>query len=291
VLAPRPSYPLFEHLAGLDGVALEPFDLVQDAGRWRVDFDSLERAATPGTRAVLVVSPNNPTGSCLSPDEIARLGAFCAARSLALVGDEVFAGYSWSGAAPPSVLTQRSALTFVLGGLSKSCGLPQLKLGWIAAGGPEPLVREALERLEIACDAYLSVATPVQLALPSLLSAGALVRDRIRARIATNLAALDAALLAGPPALAGIDRPRTVLPSSESLVRLPGDAGWYAVLALPHSVSEEPLVLSLLERDRVLVHPGWFFDFASDGFVVVSLLPPPGVLARGVAALSQRATD
>lgn len=271
VLVARPTYPLFDHLAGLDGVEIAPFDVVLDAGRWRIDFESLERAATAGARAVLVVSPNNPTGACLTREEIDRLGAFCASRSLALIGDEVFADYSWSAASPPSVLTQHAALAFSLGGLSKSCGLPQLKLGWIAAGGPERLVREALDRLEIACDAYLSVSTPVQLALPSLLSSGALVRDRIRTRIGTNLAALDAALRSHP-----------------SLRRLPADAGWYAVLALPASLSEESLVLSLLERDHVLVHPGFFFDFASDGYVVVSLLPRPADFSRGLAALLRR---
>jgi aspartate/methionine/tyrosine aminotransferase len=274
VLVPRPGYPLFEHLAGLEGVAVASFDLRYDA-RWRVDFDGLQKAAAIArARAVVVVSPNNPTGSCLTGDEIRRLGAFCAERGLALVGDEVFADYSWSGEPPPSVLSQDAALAFSLGGLSKSAGLPQLKLGWMIAGGPRDLVREALGRLEIACDAALSVATPVQHALPALLRDGAVVRDRIRARIATNLAALDSALRSRP-----------------SCRRLRADGGWSAVIQVPATRPDEELLLELLAEDRVLAHPGYFFDFEADGFVVVSLLPRPDDFTRGIGALLSRAAE
>jgi aspartate/methionine/tyrosine aminotransferase len=271
VSVPRPGYPLFEHLTALEGVATDPYELVYD-GAWRVDFTSLERAFGPRTRAILAVSPNNPTGSCLTTEEIARLATACRARSLALVGDEVFADHAWNGPPPPSVLEQERALTFALGGLSKSVGLPQLKLAWIAVGGPRDLVAEALDRLEVVCDAYLSVATPVQLALPGLLERGALVRERIRARVAGNLAVLDAALARHP-----------------ACRRLRADGGWCAVLRIPAADSEEAIVLDLLERDHVLVHPGYFFDFPSEGFVVVSLLPPAEELRRGVDLMLARA--
>ena len=275
VLAPRPSYPLLDHLARLEGVALAPYDLVYE-DRWRVDFESVERALGPRSRAIVAVSPNNPTGSCLTQEEIERLAALAEQRGLALIGDEVFADYAWSVAdeahVPRSVLAQDRALAFSLGGLSKSAGLPQLKLAWIAAGGPPRLVAEALGRLEIACDAFLSVGTPVQLALPELLREGAIVRRRIRERIATNLRALDAALAGAP-----------------SCRRLAAEGGWYAVIRSPAATSEDDFAVDLLVRDRVLVHPGYLFDFAREGFTIVSLLPRPEDFARGVGLLLRRA--
>jgi aspartate/methionine/tyrosine aminotransferase len=270
VLVPRPSYPLFDHLTKLEGVTATHYELSYE-GRWRVDLKSLERGVSSRTKAVLVVNPNNPTGSFLTQDEIKSLAELCRLRSLALIGDEVFADYSWTGASPASVVAQDAALTFSLGGLSKAVGLPQLKLGWIAASGPPELVGEALERMEIICDAFLSVATPVQLGLPELLKEGVFVRDQIRKRIGENLRQLEDAIRRHP-----------------SCQQLRADGGWYAVVKVPATASEEALVIDLLERDRVLVHPGYFFDFPSEGFIVVSLLPRVAAFGRGIEAVLRR---
>jgi aspartate/methionine/tyrosine aminotransferase len=254
VLAPRPSYPLFDYLAALEGVELVPYDLQYD-GAWHLG----PLPSAPRARAVLVVSPNNPTGNVLARDElraIERLG-------LPVISDEVFAPYTPE---PLSVADEARVLAFSLGGLSKSAALPQLKLAWIRAGGPEPARREALARLELIADTYLSVSTPVQLAAPRLLAAAAALRAQIAARVAANRALLQAA---APPAV-------TVLPA---------DGGWYAVLRFPATETDEALALRLLRDHDVHVHPGYFFDFGPGTWLVVSLLPPPDVFAAGVARL------
>ena len=268
VLVPRPSYPLFEPLAALDAVAPRAYDLDIHGG-WTIDVSSVERAITPRTRALLVVTPNNPTGSLVSDDELDRLAAICAPRGIAMVADEVFADYELEPGAlsrAGRVASRADVLSFSLGGLSKSIGLPQVKLGWIAVAGPEPLARAALERLEHVSDAYLAVSTPVQIAAPALLARGAAIRLQIAERVAVNYRMLKA----GGDALA----PCRVLRS---------DAGWYAVLHVPSLEPEEDLVLRLLATDEVLVHPGYFFDFPRESFLVVSLLPPPAAFAEAVA--------
>lgn len=272
VLIPAPSYPLFEYLAQMESVSVRPFRLDYH-GEWSIDLDGLRRQATPRTRAVVVVNPNNPTGSYLKRAELDALAAFCAARGLALIGDEVFAEYVLDADLPRtcSVLAQRRALTFSLGGLSKSLGLPQLKLGWMAVGGPDDLARQALERLELICDTYLSVATPVQEALPSLLNYGAVVRTLIRERVTRNYRAL-----------------REMIASYHSVTALPTEGGWYVVLQVAAMQSEESIVLQLLEQDRVLVHPGYFFDFPREAFLVVSLLPPAEVFDRAMRRVLER---
>ena len=257
ILIPRPSYPLFDHLTRLDLVGARPYDL-EYHGAWRIDFASLERAFTPRTRAVLVVSPNNPTGSFIDRAEFERLQTICAARNVAIIGDEVFADYELEPDATQRagrIATARSALTFALGGLSKSVGLPQVKLGWIAVAGPPVLVEAAMPRLELICDTYLSVSTPVQSAAAALLDRGAEIRTRIHDRVRANYAALRET----------VDR----VPSCRVLR---SDAGWYAVLQVPTFESEEDLALRLLTRDGVVVHPGYFFDFPRESFLVVSLL-------------------
>jgi len=269
VLVPTPSYPLFDHLTALDGVTPLPYRLDYH-GRWTLALDDLDLAWTPGVRAVLVVSPNNPTGSLVQPDEFEGLAARCARRGAALIVDEVFADYVLAPVV--QVGLPMECLTFRLGGLSKSAGLPQVKLGWIAAAGPDALVCEALERLEVICDAYLSVSTPVQTAASTLIASGAQVRQRILDRVRTNLATL-ASLASTHPAIH----------------LLPVDGGWSAVLRVPSTRSEEDLVLELLERDDVLVHPGFFFDFAHEAFLVVSLLPEPATFAEGTRRLVERA--
>jgi len=277
VLVPRPSYPLFELLAPLDGIRAVPYVLDFEAG-WAIDLASVGAAVTPRTRAIFVVNPNNPTGSYVRRRELDALAAFSAERGAAIVGDEVFYEFPLgpNGATPADaarVIGQTSALAFSLGGLSKSAGLPQLKLGWIAVSGPPPLVSEALERLELICDAYLPVATPVQLAAPVLLAAGETIRGRIRDRLHRNHDRMVAEVAPHP-----------------SIRVLPAEGGWYAILHVPALRSEEELALDLLERDRVVVHPGYFFDFPREAFLVVSLLPPADAFAEGVKRVVARAT-
>jgi len=273
VLVPRPSYPLFEHLTGLELVAACSYDLEPDA-RWGIDFTSIERSVTPRTRAVLVVSPNNPTGSYVSAEDYARLAEFCARRDVAIIADEVFADYELTSGAvrKAGVLArQPDVLGFSLGGLSKSIGLPQIKLAWIAVSGRDAVVRTALDRLELICDSYLSVSTPVQVAAAELLARGAGVRDQIRCRVSSNYRQLQTRV-AGAPAC-------RVLPS---------DGGWYGVVQVPSLEPEESLAVGLLVDDGVLAHPGYFFDFPRESFLIVSLLTPEGPFAEGVDRLLRR---
>ena len=280
VLIPQPSYPLFEWLTRLDNVSARPYRL-EYHGRWSIDRQDLERALTPRTRAVLVVSPNNPTGARLDDDDRDWLVEVCQARGLAMIADEVFADYplavgsgrsAWGlglGPTGGSILAGESrVLTFSLGGLSKSAGLPQVKLGWIGVSGPDDLVGDAIDLLGVIGDTYLSVSTPVQVAAPRLIEAGREIRTAIQARLDLNLAALRAAI-GGHPSVALLDP----------------EAGWSAVLRVPAVESEEQLVLRLLRDAHVLVHPGYFFDFAHEAFVVVSLLPDPAVFGEGIGRL------
>lgn len=272
VLVPRPSYPLFEHLTRLEGVRTMPYDL-EYHGRWEIDFTALA-AAPAGTRAVLVVSPNNPTGSYVSASEASRLADLCKARGWALIVDEVFADYPLDVETPQTDLASRlDVLTFSLGGASKSLGLPQVKLGWIVVGGPGPQRRAALEALEIVADTFLSVNTPVQTAASHLLAAAAGVRHAIHARVRANLA--RARHIAGR------------YPASEVL-RVEG--GWSAVVRVPTRGPEDALVMDLLRGERVLVHPGYFFDFARESYLVVSLLPPEETFADGFERVLRRAS-
>ncbi len=270
VLVPIPSYPLFDHLSRLDAVRVHNYHL-EYHGRWMVDGHSVDTVWTPHTRALLAVSPNNPTGSSLSGDEWRMLSARCAERHAALIVDEVFADYPLSEDGTNPVEAPGDALTFRLGGLSKSAGLPQVKLGWVVVDGPATLVRDAIERLEVICDTYLSVSTPVQVAAPELIARGAEVREAILARVRANMAMLHATAAEYP-----------------SVDVLPADAGWSAVLRVPSRQSEEEMVLDLLERDDLLVHPGYFFDFSHEAFLVVSLLPAPDLFRDGVRRLMDR---
>jgi alanine-synthesizing transaminase len=272
VLVPRPSYPLFEHLTALESVEAVPYALDAHAG-WRLDVDAIAAAIDARTKAVLVVSPNNPTGSIVEPRDLDALVALAAMHQVALIGDEVFADYPLGGAGTgPSVLQQRRALAFGLGGLSKSVGLPQVKVAWIGVSGPSPLVDEALCGLEIVADTFLSVSTPAQLALPELLAGGVAVRTGVQRRLARNLAAL-----------------RTAADAASSLTLHEPSGGWSVVLQVPATASEEALALAMVEEDGVLVHPGYFFDFPREAFVVLSLLPEPAVFDAGVARLIARA--
>jgi alanine-synthesizing transaminase len=268
VLVPSPSYPLFEHLARLESVRGVPYRLAYD-GAWHVDLQSVRRALTPRTRAIIAVNPNNPTGSFLKRDELAAL----ASLGLPLVGDEVFGEFSLrdDAARAPSVLAASGApLVFSLGGLSKSAALPQMKLAWIAVGGePEP-VDSALARLEVIADAFLSVGAPVQHALPAIFATRATAVDAIRRRTRANLASLRT----------------TVAGTAASLLDVEG--GWYATLRLPRTQTEEQWAVELLEEDGVHVHPGHFFDFEEEAYVVLSLISPEAELQEGTKRIVTR---
>jgi hypothetical protein len=267
VLVPRPGYPLFEFLATLESVRVLPYPLAHD-GEWHLDVAGLREALGPRTRAIVIVSPHNPTGACLKRDERDALETLCARRRVALVSDEVFADYFFRDdpRRAASVARDGPALAFALGGLSKSCGLPQLKLAWTAVTGPEPLRRDALARLEVVADTYLSVSTPVQVAAPELLARREELAAPIRARVRANLESLRAAIGPGCPA-----------------TLLEPQGGWSAVLRVPATRTEEERVTRLLEERDVLVHPGYFFDFPHEAFLVLSLLPPEDDFAEGVA--------
>jgi hypothetical protein len=265
VLIPEPSYPLFELLTQLDGVEAVPYRL-EEHGAWSIDRESVIAGCGLRTRAVLVASPNNPTGSMLRRDDHEWLVAFAQERDLALISDEVFADFPIAPRADRSSLLDESrVLTFTLGGLSKSAGLPQVKLGWMVVSGPAGGVAQALERLEVICDTYLSVSTPVQVAAPRLIAESAPVRDAIRTRIHENYRVL-------------VD----VATAYSSLRVVPPEGGWSALIQVPETIGEEALVLRLLTDARVVVHPGYFFDCHRGAHIVVSLLPEPGAFAAGI---------
>jgi aspartate/methionine/tyrosine aminotransferase len=269
ILVPRPSYPLFGYLAGLNDLEPIPYPLRYGNGGWRIDLEALRGAVTGAVRAVVVVHPNNPTGSFVREEEQAALRELCRYRGLALIADEVFADYAYGpGPVPPRFGGREGPLTFALGGLSKYAGLPQMKLAWIVAGGPDAQVREAMARLDVISDTYLSVATPVQRALPSLLDLSDGIRASIRERVSGNRRTVDRLALA-----------------SRSVRVLAADGGWYAVLSGPEGRDDEAWSLDLLEREGVLVHPGHFYDFEADGHLVVSLLPEPGLFCDAMSAI------
>jgi alanine-synthesizing transaminase len=264
VLVPKPSYPLFEFLADLQDVRLKPYPLLYDHG-WQIDFPSLEKAIAPRTRAVVFVHPNNPTGSYASADERAQLNSFCRKHGLALIVDEVFLDYPSDGFLRPSFIGNQDVLSFTLSGLSKIAGLPQMKLAWVATSGPASDVSAAMERLEVIADTYLSMNAPIQLAAGTLLEQRKTIQPLILGRVRTNLAQFDRQLAL-----------------QESSQRLQVDGGWYAVLRVPVTRSDEDLAIELLHQASVLVHPGHFYDFPSDGYLIVSLLTPPTEFREGV---------
>ncbi|MBA3270541.1 MAG: pyridoxal phosphate-dependent aminotransferase [Acidobacteria bacterium] len=274
VLVPQPSYPLFEHLTVLESVEARPYRL-EYHGTWRIDIDHLRAQVHSRTKALLIVSPNNPTGSRLHRDDLVAVAELCASRDMLLIGDEVFSDFPLDFAPhAASVLSGRDALVCSLGGLSKSVGLPQVKVGWIGFAGPADRLDALLRAYEVIADTYLSVSTPAQTALPDLLDRGAAVRTQIQHRVTGNLRALRAAVARTP-----------------SVTVLTVEGGWSAVLQVPAYRSEEALVLELLMEDHVLVHPGFFFDFEREAFLIVSLLAEPTQFARGIARLLARASQ
>ncbi len=264
VLVGTPSYPLFEYLADIQDVRLISYDLVYDHG-WQVDFHSLRQKLTSRTRAIMLVHPNNPTGSYVSDNERRELEAIAREHELALVVDEVFLDFPLDGIRHTSFVTNADALTFTLSGLSKICALPQMKLAWLVASGPEELKKEALGRLEVIADTYLSPSAPIQHATADFLAMRNAVQDQLMTRARANLAELDLRLT-----------------GQQLCQRLNCEGGWYGVLRVPVTRTDEQLAVELLEKQSVLVHPGLFFDFRSDGYLVLSLITPEPIFAEGV---------
>lgn len=267
VLVPVPSYPLLEYLASLQDVRLVPYPLLYDHG-WQMDLNALEASLTTRCRAVVVIHPNNPTGSFVTAAEAHALTRLCATRNLALVADEVFLDFAYDGQVQSSFSQHQEALTFTLSGLSKLCGLPQLKVAWIAASGPPPLLHSALARLEMMADTYLSVNTPAQLSLAGLLDRRERFQKQVRARVINNLCEMDRQLSHHP-----------------GCRKLDAEAGWYAVIRIPAVGSDQDLCLRLLQEQGVLAHPGHFYDFAREGHLITSLILPSPAFAEGLQRL------
>lgn len=267
LLIPSPSYPLFDYLAEIQDVKLVRYPLVYDHG-WQIDFHALEGAITAHTRGVIVVHPNNPTGHFTGVADLAKLNAICAARQMALVADEVFLDFGLGGERAASFATNAGALTFAMSGLSKICGLPQMKIAWLITSGPADLKAQALARLEVIADTYLSMSAPLQAATPALLIERHAFQKQLMERVRANLAELDAQLA-----------------RQKSCSRLEVEGGWYAVLRVPATRSDEELALELLAKKDVYMHPGHFYDFPGDGYLVVSLITPKTEFSEGIAQL------
>jgi aspartate/methionine/tyrosine aminotransferase len=267
VLVPQPTYPLFDFLADIQDVKLRPYNLFYDHG-WHIDFGGISKGITERTRAVLVVNPNNPTGSFVHQQELRQLASVCRDRDLALISDEVFLDYEVENAAEVSAAFSRECLSFALSGLSKISCLPQMKLAWIAVNGPNELQRDAHARLEIIADTYLSVNAPIQHALPELLAQRNHIQPQLLKRARSNLRFLD-----------------EYLQSAKAVQRLRVEGGWYAVLRVPAKESDEDLAIALIDRAGVIVHPGHFYDFLQDGYLVVSLITPEVEFQNGIASI------
>ena len=290
LLVPAPSYPLFGFLADISDVRLVSYALIYDHG-WQIDFHALEQAITPQTRGVIVVNPNNPTGNFIKPEEMARLNEICSARQLAVIADEVFLDYAHldgagyrdggyreaakfprarggSNKPPASYAANAGALTFTMSGLSKISGLPQMKASWLVTSGAEPLKAQALGRLEVVADTYLSMNSPVQLAVPVFLQQRHGIQKQLMARIRRNVAELDRQLGA-----------------KKACTRLVVEGGWYAVLRVPVTRSDDDLAVELLKTRNIYVHPGHFYDFPTDGHLIVSLIMPEQGFAEGIRLL------
>ena len=275
VLVPAPSYPLFDFLAALQDVTLARYQLLYDHG-WQIDFHSLqtaiENASRAGSkcRAVLVVHPNNPTGSYVKPSEAGELNRICAANQMAIIADEVFLDYSLLSQSPMTFSSNCEALTLTLSGLSKISGLPQMKVAWTAVSGPDAPKAEALRRLEVIADTYLSMSAPLQLAVPVMLEERLSIHRQLMYRIRENLAELDAQLAA-----------------QKLCHRLQVEGGWYVTLRVPVIESDEELAIRMLQETGVLVQPGHFYDFPADGYLVVSLITESQVFRKGIQHLLQ----
>ena len=267
VLIPTPGYPLFDLLADIQDVRLVRYPLIYDHG-WQIAFHALEAALTPRTRAIIVVHPNNPTGHFVKPDERSGLNRICAGRQLAIIADEVFLDFALSSKRHLSWVANSEVLTFTMSGLSKMCGLPQMKAAWLAASGPKDLKTRALERLEVIADTYLSMNAPIQHAIPEFLQQRHEFQRQLMSRVRGNLAELDRQLA-----------------TQKACSRLEIEGGWYAVLRVPATRTDEEVALDLLEKEGVYVHPGHFYDFPADGYLIVSLIGSEQEFGEGIRRL------
>jgi aspartate/methionine/tyrosine aminotransferase len=267
VLIPTPSYPLFDLLADIQDVRLVRYPLIYDHG-WQIDFFALEALLNTRTRAVVVVHPNNPTGHFTKHDERLRLNQICADRQIAVIADEVFLDFSLYAKPPISWAANAETLTFTMSGLSKICGLPQMKVAWLAVSGPKDLKAQALDRLEVIADTYLSMNAPVQHAIPQFLEQRHEFQRQLMSRVTGNLAELDRQLATQKPCS-----------------RLEIKGGWYAVLRVPATRTDEEVALDLIEKKGVYVHPGHFYDFPTDGYLIVSLIAAENEFAEGIKRL------
>jgi hypothetical protein len=272
VLVPRPSYPLFQFLLEINDVDFDYYPLSYDGQKWHLDYEALERLVDSKTKAIILVNPNNPTGSYISRAELNFLNEFCCKHQMAIISDEVFFEYALSKGDFTSCAGNPSALTFVLGGLSKTLGLPQMKCAWILASGPQAVLQESLSRLEIIADTYLSVNTPVQNALAAWLEYAPNLQGQIISRAQENGQWLKTYLDRHMP--------------SVSLLSLQG--GWYATLRIPAVKSEEEWVLEFIREDHVSVYPGYFFDFDREAYIILSLLPPAPIFQEAVTRIMRR---
>jgi len=267
VLIPTPSYPLFDLLADIQDVRLVRYPLVYDHG-WQIDFHALEAACSSRTRGIIVVHPNNPTGHFTKAEERSRLNGICAGRQIAVIADEVFLDFAVSTKHHPSWVANSDALTFTMSGLSKMCGLPQMKVAWLAVSGPKDRKTQALDRLEVVADTYLSMNAPIQHAIPEFLKLRHEFQQQLMSRVRGNLAELNRQLA-----------------TQKACGRLEIEGGWYAVLRVPATRTDEEVALDLLEKKGVYVHPGHFYDFPTDGYLIVSLIAPEQEFAEGIKRL------
>lgn len=269
VLAPQPSYPLFDYLAQVNDVSLRHYQLRYEY-EWHIDIQSIRENISPNTKAIILVHPHNPTGMFLKKGEFATIKTIAQQHGLALIVDEVFIDFRFTDDVntQPSLTGEKEVLTFTLNGISKSCGLPQMKLGWMVVSGEHRAVSEASERLEILCDTFLSVNTPVQIALPELMRQSQNVRQQIINRITSNYGFLKQSFV------------------NTSCSVLAAEGGWYGILRVPETTSDEGWAIELLGKKGIYVHPGYYYDFQKGSFLVVSLLPEPSVFSSAVSALT-----
>lgn len=272
VLLPRPSYPLFTYLLDLNDINYDFYSLEYDNNSWHINFDDIEQSITNETKAIILVNPNNPTGSFIKREELEKLNQICASKYITIISDEVFSDFAFTtDASRVSLINNAQALTFVLGGISKMLGLPQMKLSWILTSGPALLVEEAKKRLEIIGDTYLNVNTPVQNSLVQWIPMRSRIQEEISVRIKRNYQfALSAA--------------KEVL----SVEMFKSEGGWYLIGRIPSLKSEEDWVLTFLKEDYVFVHPGYFFDFEEESYIVMSLLTPPATFEEGFKRILKR---
>lgn len=269
VIIPVPSYPLFDYLARTNDVTTQHYRLFYDHG-WHIDVASLAAAISPRTKAIVIINPHNPTGMFLKKPDYQQMKRIAQDHRLSLIVDEVFAEYAFEDDVDRVRTTADShdCLTFTIDGISKMCGLPQMKLGWMTLSGEQDLVREAGERLEILSDTFLSVNAPVQVGLAGLLEAGKIIRSQILTRIRSNLGCLHSGIRSG-----------------SACTLLSNEGGWYAVLKVPATTSDEQWVLDLLTHCGVYLYPGYFFDFEQEGYLILSLLPQKDIFERAVKIL------